>query len=41
MLGKQNPQSDSFLSENRLREEIGKNSFYVFLSDQKARDLYQ
>ena len=35
MLGKQNPQSNFFLPENRLRERIGKESFYVFLSDHR------
>jgi len=35
MLGKRNPQSDLFLPENRLRERIGKESFYVFLSDHR------
>ena len=35
MLGKQNPQSSFFLPENRLRDRIGKESFYVFLSDHR------
>ena len=35
MLGKQNPQSNLFLPENRLRQKIGKESFYVFLSDHR------
>jgi hypothetical protein len=35
MLGKRNSQSDLFLPENRLRERIGKESFYVFLSDHR------
>ena len=35
MLGKRNLQNDLFLPENRLRERIGKESFYVFLSDHR------